>query len=475
MQLKRIFKKMKNIIFKKTIAVRTIILAVLTLFTYVSIAQPSAVFIENKGQWNKQVMYKTPLRNGAFFLRQNGFTVVQHQSDDLKSLTEAAHHNTERTTITALRSHAYEVDFVKTLHSAIRQEQVQSFYHNYFLDNDPAQWTTNCKVSSAVIYENIYPGIDAKFYTAAGTLKYDVIVKPFADPTTVQLMYNGVTSLSAIEGKLSITTSVGTVQEFIPSTYTIHNGIKTMVPCTYSVSGTTVRFNLGNYDHTDTLVIDPQLAFSTYTGSTADNWGYTATYGTDGSMFTGSIVLNSGFPVTIGAYQTTYNGGTSQNGSIGCDVAIMKFNSSGTANLYATYLGGSGNEVPFSLIADAQNNLVIAGRTNSANFPATQAMLGSGGGTDIFISKLNATGTSLLASKKIGGSNDDGINISASYTPSGALALRRNYGDENRGEVVVDVSGNIIVVSNTQSADSLLLQTLFNRRMAVVQDHRMAW
>jgi hypothetical protein len=453
MKLKRTSGKKENNTFKKTIAVRALITAVLAFLIYESIAQPGAVFIENKGQWNKEVKYKTPLTNGAFFLRENGFTVVQHHSSDLNNLSEAAHHGLEREDVLVLRSHAYEVSFLNSMVPVTTQQQVQSSYHNYFIGNDPAQWAANCKVSAAVMYKDIYPGIDVSYHSVAGALKYDLIIQPFASAASIKLQYNGVNSVSIVEGKLLIATSVGTLQEYIPATYTIRNGVKTAVSCNYSLSGNTVGFEIGNYNHADTLIIDPQLIFSTFTGSTADNWGNTATYGTDGSMFTGSIVFNTGFPVTVGAFQTTFNGGVVETNIPGYDIAIMKFNSAGTSNVYSTYLGGQGNETAFSLIADAQNNLIVAGRTSSGNFPTTQPLVGTGGGSDVFVSKLDASGSSLLASRKIGGSGNDGVNITSSHPPSGAVAIRRNFGDHNRGEVIIDGLGNIVLVSQTQSND----------------------
>ncbi len=204
-----------------------------------------------------------------------------------------------------------------------------------------------------------------------------------------------------------------------------------------------------------TLIIDPQVIFCSFSGSTADNWGFTATYGPDGSMYGGGIVFNGGsFPVSPGAFQTTFQGGGG-SGTGPIDIGIIKLSPDGSTRMYATYIGGSGNEQPHSLIVDNQGNLILAGRTNSPNYPlrnpnSSASQIGSGGGFDIVVTKLNATGTDLIGSKKIGGSSDDGVNISPTR---GLQSLQRNYGDDGRSEVILDGAGNVYVASCTQSTN----------------------
>ena len=212
-----------------------------------------------------------------------------------------------------------------------------------------------------------------------------------------------------------------------------------------------VTFDVKNYDAASTLIIDPQVIFCSFSGSTADNWGFTATYGPDGSMYGGGIVFGSGFPVSPGAFQTVFQGGNS-TGSNAIDIGIIKLSPDGSTRKYATYIGGSGNEQPHSLIVDNQGNLILAGRSNSSNYPlqnpnGVASQVGSSGGFDIVVTKLNATGTALIGSKKIGGSGDDGVNISSTRQLS---SLQRNYGDDGRSEVILDGAGNIYVASCSQ-------------------------
>ncbi|MES2892842.1 MAG: PKD domain-containing protein [Bacteroidota bacterium] len=427
-------------------------------------------FIENKGQWDSRVNYKAEMPNGAFFIERNGFTVVQHNAADLEELTARTHGHghaeTSKNNAAAkatpgnkdftLRSHAYKVNFInanpKSL--SILPDKALATYNNYFIGNDKTKWQGGCKIFQAVTYQNIYPNIDVRYYTDAGTLKYDIIVRPGGNVNDIALQYDGVDQLNISNKELIISTSVGKVKELSPYTYQVQQGLRKTLDCKYVLSGNSVRFRLGDYLPNETIVIDPTLIFASFTGSSTDNWGYTATPGRDGSFFAGGISFGSGYPVTIGAYDQTFNGGVDEDSNGPYDIAIIKLSSDGVNRVYATYIGGSGNEQPHSMICDVAGNLVIAGRSNSVNYPKLVPEIGSGGGYDIIVSKFNAAGTALLGSIEIGGDKDDGVNIRKKFdTPDGAETTRRNYGDDARSEVILDGGGNIMVASCTQSTN----------------------
>ncbi|MEO6288723.1 MAG: hypothetical protein ABIO76_02315, partial [Ginsengibacter sp.] len=140
-------------------------------------------FIENKGQWESTVKFKGVLTNGAFFLRKTGFTIVQHNSDDLALLTESVHGKVVHSENTAiiknpvkavstpgnipinniLRSHSYNVDFIGgNENPEIIAEKLQPGYNNYFIGDDSSKWAGGCRLFQSVIYKNMYPGIDVK-------------------------------------------------------------------------------------------------------------------------------------------------------------------------------------------------------------------------------------------------------------------------------------------------------------------------
>jgi len=449
-----------------------IFIAAVLAFTDLS-AQGNIEFIENKGQWDSRVQYMGAVSNGAFFLRNDGgFTVLQHNAGDYANLARFLHgQRADGSAVTAndkitVRSHSWDVNFVgASPKMKAKAEKPISTYNNYFTGNDPSKWASECKIYQAVTLEEVYPNVDVRYYTNNGYLKYDIVVKPGADISKIALKYDGVEKLQLANKELVVKTSIGNMKESSPYTYQTDVNGKKEIQCKYVIKDNVVKFDVKNYDPTKTLIIDPVIVFCSFSGSTADNWGFTATYGPDGSMYGGGIVFGSGFPTSSGAYQTTYQGG----GAVGIDIGIIKLSPDGSNRIYATYLGGSGDEQPHSLIVDPQGNLVVAGRSNSTNYPVLNpgGQEGIGGAYDIVVTKLNAAGNNIIGSKKIGGIGNDGVNITSTR---GLTSLQRNYGDDGRSEVILDAAGNIYVASTTQSIDFPVSVSAFQTASGGLQD-----
>ena len=287
-------------------------------------------FVENKGQWDNRVNYRGDFAGGAFFLENHGFTVLLHNPSDLQKVSEIIHgHNTPFVGApVTLHSHAYKVNFegaasLKTMRRV--PDKLQDGYNNYFIGNDPTKWAGDCKVYQAVTYENLYPNIDIRYYSDGGRLKYDLIVRPGGNVASIAMKYSGAGKLSIKNKELVIPTSVGEVKELYPYSYQTISGKRNTINCRYAIDGDIVRFKIDEYAANQTLIIDPTLIFSTFTGSTQDNWGYTATPGPDGSFFAGGISFGSGFPVSPGAAQVTFQGGPEEYTFPPYDIAIMKF------------------------------------------------------------------------------------------------------------------------------------------------------
>jgi gliding motility-associated-like protein len=452
-------------------------------------------FIENKGQWDSRVKYNADTYNGHFLVTSHGFAVLMHNMDDIDRVQERMHGHRSSLKANAgtagsaklsaknpivkataapdtnslmIRSHLYEVSFVNANANAeLIADKPLPTYNNYFIGNDHSKWASHCQIYQGITYKNVYPNIDVRYYTDQGNLKYDIILHPGANPDLIAMKYQGTSGVSLKGNQLITHTSVGDVKGLEPHAYQQNASGRRDLESHYELGkDSVVHFKIKDYSPDATVIIDPTLVFCTFTGSRADNWGYTATYDGDGNFYSGSIILNdwnngNGFPLR-GAYQTVFSGGDQTDGGFEYDVGIMKFNSNGSNLFYSTYLGGSGNEQPHSLIVDASNDLVIAGRTSSADFPTLCAScvngtVGTGGGYDIFITKLTAKGDNLIGSMKIGGAKDDGVNIAPKYStspvPMGQFSIRLNYGDDGRSEVALDPSGNICLSSCTQSTN----------------------
>lgn len=409
-------------------------------------------FIENKKQWPENVVFKAKLNSGAIFIEKNAITYVILNGKQLEEFYHAKK-NPPLIADGLIDAAAYKMNIVGSNPSArVRGNSPFSHYYNYFLGDDPDKWATKVNLYRYVSYEDIYPGIDLVLSEHDHHFKYEFIVDPYIDPNTIQLHYSGIKSLSIANQNLVVSTFAGEILELRPWAYQIYpDGDTVDVSCRYHIEKKTVKFILGNYRKDIPLTIDPTLVFSTYSGSTADNWGYTATYDSEGNAYGGGIAFDIGYP-TDSAYQVNFAGGI-------CDIVITKFNVTGNDILFSTYLGGGEVDIPNSLIVNENDELYVLGTTSSADFPTTPEAYSrtfKGGtsytltgalhftsGSDITVTKFNLSGTRLLASTYIGGSGNDGLNT--------APNLKVNYADEARGEIIIDKQSNVYITSSTHS------------------------
>lgn len=451
-------------------------LFVFCLISNLVTAQYAFNFIENLGQWDDPFDYRCDVPGGALFINEKGIT--WHLAD------HSALHKAHATSITELdgddiiRGHAFRTRYLQSNNYAEHYAfEPTSFYLNYYRGNDPDKWVHSLYPKKRLHYRNIWPQVDIHFYTQDGQLKYDFMIEPGGSVNTIQWTYDGAESFFIRDEKLVILTTMGAVYENKPFAYQVVQGEKVEVPCRYVIKDGIVSFEIGKYNKKQTLIIDPTLIFASYSGSTADNFGMTATYDNGGHLYAGGTAYSIGYPTTLGAYQTT----TTTNGSSYgvTDAAISKFSPDGSTLVYSTYLGGGtatgGTETLHSLIVNDQDELYMFGVTSSSDFPTTSTAydktFNGGGflgfmqngtyfsaGTDIFVSKFNSTGTALIGSTFIGGSGNDGVNynknyLSGSYWISNYDSLQYNYGDQFRGEIMIDADGNCYVATTTKSSD----------------------
>lgn len=417
-------------------------------------------YTENKGQWESQILYKARLHEGALFLEKQGYTVVVEDAAAIHKLMEykfsdEAKINKDVPLDRKINCHAYNVSFENSNpNPSIQSFNPSSDYQNYYIGNDKSKWASNVRAYNQIKYSNIYDGIDWIVYSQDSKFKYDFNIASGKSIDLIKMKYNGVNKLSISKGNLLIETSINTLSELKPYAYQVVNGIEKPVECNFILKGNIVSFDCPNYDKSLPLTIDPVLIFCSFSGSQADNWGYTATYDQHGFLYAGGSVFGVGYPVTTGAFQITYGMGNS-------DISISKFDSSGVNLIYSTYVGGNGSEVPNSLIVNNNNELYMLATTGSANFPTTTGcydnsfnggtnytltyVIGYPSGSDIALCKFSANGNQLLGSTFLGGSGNDGLNTVA--------VLKKNYADDVRGEIMIDANSNVYVVSSTTSTD----------------------
>ncbi len=408
-------------------------------------------FVENKGQWSGPFLYKSITGGGNVYLEQKGITFQMEAADNSGKIHGVKENHLPAPQI--LRFHTYKVKFLNAQTAEVVGSKPQQHYYNYYLGNDKSKWKSGIHPYYNIDYKEIYKGIDLHIASENADMKYDFIVSPGADPQQIALQYEGTDGLSIESQNLIIKTSVGRLKELKPYAYQYIDGERVEVVCKYKLNGNVVSYNFPRgYDNNYQLIIDPTVIFSTYTGSTADNWGLSATYDNAGNFYAGGSSSGAGYPTTTGAYDVAFASGGNCGGeaSFQCDATITKFNATGTGLIFSTYLGGTNNDQPHSMIVDGNGNLVIAGRTCSPDFPTTFRTFS--GGSEIFVASLNSAGTALVGSTYMGGSGDDGINISAVYATVNT-SLKHSYCDDARSEVIVDNANNIYVAACSRSTD----------------------
>ena len=421
-------------------------------------------FIENHGQWHTDVLFKTTLPEADIFILKNSIKYVfrnkEHRHDKAGESTAHARIDKDLPVM-----YAVEVKFSGAgNHPVITKHNPGKTVYNYFFGEDPNRWATGLQSYSKVKLGNLYEGIDLVLYKEQGRIKYDLIVAPGADPSMIALVYDGYGELYMDGEQLVVRTSLGEVREKQPVTFQKLGMQQESISCNFELNGNVVHFQLNDkYDLTRELVIDPELIFSTYSGSYDDNWGFTATYDDEGNLYSGGIVDGQNFPVTNGAYQRTHGGGA-------WDVAILKYDSTGSDLHYATFLGGAFSETPQSLVVNHAGELLVYGTTSSMDFPVTanafQTIFRGGkpldqigyalpelvggvpfiNGSDMYIARLSQDGRQLLASTFVGGTENDGLSQTG-------WPLTKNYGDHFRGEIIVDEDDNVYVATVTSSLD----------------------
>ncbi len=294
---------------------------------------------------------------------------------------------------------------------------------NYLIGDAPAKWQTGLQTFERVRYRDVYPGTDVVYFGNRGRLEYDFRLRPGADPSRIALYVEGARRLAiAPNGDLLIVTPAGTLRERAPLAYQTIAGKRIEVASSYSLMGDRVAFQLGPYERSRPLTIDPiVLVYSTLLGGGGADSGHgIAVDGAGAAYVTGvAAILSGDFPTTPGAFDTS-------NVSNSDQAFVTKLNPAGTALEYSTFIGGDSIDVGRAIAVDSGGSAYITGETWDAapptsDFPTSPGAFdtthnggpaGGGINSDVFVAKLNATGTALSYSTFLGGDHiDQGLGI----------------------------------------------------------------
>ena len=389
---------------------------------------------------------------------------------------------------------------------------------NYFIGNDPENWHTDVPQFAKVRYSNVYPGVDLLYYGHQRELEYDFVLQPGADPAQIRMGIEGATRLRLNHGELVLTNAGGDVHLRRPHIYQRASGVKQEVRGRYVITNKNeVGFEIAAYDRRRALVIDPVLAYSTVLGGSGTDKGNGIAVDSVGNAYVTGSTTSVDFPTLhpiratpAGIFVTkfnadgsalvysTYLGGSGSDVGVGIavdaagnayltgrtssydfptfnaiqptfggsdDAFVTKINAAGSALVYSTYLGGSGADFGNSIAVDRSGNTYVVGRTNSTDFPTAKAIQATyhGGQADVFVTKINASGSAFVYSTFLGGSSDDyGYGIAADATGNAyvtgwttstdfptAKAIQPNYGGGNSDAFVtkINAEGSALVYS----------------------------
>ncbi|MGZ5242586.1 MAG: PKD domain-containing protein [Bacteroidia bacterium] len=406
-----------------------------------NIYKRSQHFIENKGQISDQFgqlrndvrfIYNAP--GLKVFFKDDGFSYEVYsasiQSEKVRS-TESVGENSlsvknkfKQPGKVNFQSHRVDISFVHPNKEAEIQPAGKSeAYENYYLSHTPESGIQKVYNYSEILYKNIWPYTDIKFYIDNNKLKYDIILYPGADLQCVKMLYNGARKVSVANNQLNINTSLGRLKESMPLVYTREDNQR--VNMLYHLNNKLITFK-GKYDLSKTLIIDPVLEWGSYFGGdTGDSFSELSTDSKDNITIVGDT-YGSQYIATSGAHQTT-TGGT-------YDGIIVKFNPNGKVK-WATFYGGTGYDYTTTVITDKNDNIFIAGTTASSSGIATSGTHQTTikGSTDALIVKFNSSGVRQWGTYYGG------------------------FGDDRAGSIKMDSKANLYISGSTTSTGTFIV------------------
>ncbi|MEK6288871.1 MAG: SBBP repeat-containing protein [Acidobacteriota bacterium] len=440
-------------------------------------------FEPNYGQTDPQVKFMSRGSGAALFLtsREAVLALAQKKRTSRRSATKNTRERGHRAAASVLRVRMLGANPKSSIKGV---DQLPGF-SNYLVGKDTNKWRRNIPTYARAQYQDIYPGVDLVYYGNHRQLEYDFAVAPGADPKLIKMAFEGALRIWVdAKGDLVLHTASADISMHKPSVYQEIDGIRQAIAGRYALKGKhQVGFEIAEYDRSKALVIDPVLSYSTFLGGNSTDDGRAIAVDSGGNAYVTGRTFSFNFPTTIDAFSTTYRNGSDvfvtkmnadgtaliystylggasdDNGnsiavdstgnafvtgftsssdypttpgafqvalssSFANDAFVTKLNSTGTALVYSTYLGGSGGDQGNSIAIDPSGNAFIAGLTNSTTFPTTagayQTSL-NGFSSDAFVTKLNSAGTALAYSTYLGGSNSDGANGIAIDTSGNAV------------------------------------------------------
>jgi hypothetical protein len=443
-------------------------------------------FIENKGQWDKEIVYAHKGQNKNVIVTSDKI-IYDFYEIDSKNISK-----TGGVLAMAMNNISQQSEIIPL--------DPYDYHYNYFIGDVPNKWTKNVMIYRNIKIKNIYDSIDLLLTLDNDQPRYDLIVNPGGNPSEISFSYEGQDELRINDnGNIELKIANNIIENNSLYAYQEINGIKKQVDCKFTINDNKIFFELGKYDKNIQLVIDPIVLSSYFGGSDHESFS-NIKMDKNGDFFLIGSTNSDDFYITPGAYKkekdfynvaaiskirisgdstkllySTFFGGSGGDGATDIyvgdnnifftgytrsfdfpkvksimqelsgneDCFVVKMNSSLDSIYYSTVFGGNMEDIPKSI--DVQSNeAYITGQTKSTNFPTTASCFQerNAGVLDAFVCKLSYTGNSLLYSTYIGGSGDDlpyKIHVNNSRAVIGGMTNSSNIDNVKFG---YDLTGN---------------------------------
>ena len=413
-------------------------------------SENNGFFIENNGQIeNEEILFYCTIGDQSVGFMTNGYLLVNSPKDQDSSVMQ--------------------VDFDGSNEVEPEGQDPKSFRRNHLTGNDQSQWVTGIHEYEKIVYRDLYQGIDLVFSLSPEGLKYDWIVEPFADPTAIRETYSGIDSIYIDDGSLVVGAGGGNVRQEAPVTYQENDGSRVTIPSNYLIEeGRTVIYDIGDYDQSRELVIDPLIG-GTFLGTGDLETIFGVATDTDDNIYVMGYTRSPNFPTTPGTNSPPVEG---------YDVFVTKFDPLLRELIYSATIGGWRHEVPSAMTVDEDGFAYVVLKTQSDDFPTTNGSYQEelNGSVNTVVFKLNQDGSDLVFSTYIGGNItaefrdielDENRNIYLAGDKNNVVLLKLSadgsellasieFGGSDRdvtSSITLDEQGNVFIIGSTKSQD----------------------
>jgi photosystem II stability/assembly factor-like uncharacterized protein len=405
-------------------------------------------FIENKGQWSKDAIFKTSINGMDAWVTNNGIVYDFYQIEKVKNQNKNNDYGLTAQNEIESYSTIKHGNIVKMSFPLIEFTENNTFgennnYSNYFIGNDKNKWATDVKNYNHILNSSV-EGISLKCYYDSSKFRYDIIAKPNSDLNKIVFKFEGNDKVSInSKNELVIGTKLGQIinaglkafqlnaNEYAEYLKTGNLDKAEVVECSYSINAENeISFVINGLDKSKYLIIDPYI-YSTYIGGSMDDAVYCIEVESDGTSIIQGTTYSSNFPTITGSYDTSLDSLS--------DIFISKLTKNGNQLLYSTYIGGKGNEGLGwgKTLIKSQNGYLFSCGTSSTNMPAfsNKYQTSNAGGYDLYIGEISSNGW-LISSTYLGGSSSEG-----------------GDGTNTMISLVQEMSGNIVIASSSSSSN----------------------